>query len=62
VPTRFNGKNTWLQEVRPWHGLEVFAAYLALFAWLAAVLALGADRPGAVIGLGFIPGLLTNAR
>ena len=31
---------------------------IAFFAWLAAVLALGADRPLPGILLGFIPGLL----
>lgn len=58
MPATFNGKNTWLIQVRPWQWLEMVATLVAYFAWLAAVLALGADRPLAGILLGFIPGVL----
>jgi hypothetical protein len=58
VPSTFTGRNAWLNEVRPWQWLEMLAALLAFFAWLAAVLALGADRPLAGILLGVIPGVL----
>jgi len=56
--TTFTGKNAWLNEVRPWEWLEMVACLLAFSAWLAAVLALGADRPLAGILLGFVPGVL----
>jgi hypothetical protein len=58
VPTTVTGKNVWLNEVRPWQWLEMGATLLAFFAWVTAVLALGADRPLAGILLGLVPGVL----
>jgi hypothetical protein len=56
--TTFSGRNAWLNELRRWQWFELVALVVAYFAWLAAVLALGADRPLAGILLGFIPGVL----
>jgi hypothetical protein len=56
--TSSNQHAPWFNDVRPWQWLEMVALLVAYFGWLAAVLALGADRPLAGILVGFIPNAL----